>query len=236
VLAALDGPIEETGPAGRPLTVRGLLTFRLRFGARLTTQYQDGLAETDIVAKDSWTTPPQNPSAGGGLVSTIDDFHAFGQMLLAKGAGILSRKTVELMTTDQVTPAQKAVSGFFPGYFDNRGWGFGVAVDTQRVDLQSVGRFGWDGGTGASWWSDPAEDLTGILFTQRMAFTKPLSTTLFPCSARSRSTWSIQASARCAGGLGHVRGNRHIAAEHPDAQLEPRPRRDQRLCSRMACT
>jgi CubicO group peptidase (beta-lactamase class C family) len=30
------------------------------------------------------------------------------------------------------------------------------------------GRFGWDGGYGTSWYSDPKENLTGILLTQRM--------------------------------------------------------------------
>jgi hypothetical protein len=33
----------------------------------------------------------------------------------------LSRPSVETITTDQLTPEQKAVSGFFPGYFDTRG-------------------------------------------------------------------------------------------------------------------
>ncbi len=148
---------------------------------RFTTQYAEGedggLVATDTVADSGWAEPPSFPSAGGGLVSTADDFFAFGQMMLTGGAGILSRKSIELMTTDQLTPAQKAVSGFMPGYFDSRGWGFGVAIDTHRVDLQSVGRYGWDGGTGTSWWADPAEELTGILLSQRLAF--PLVSPLY---------------------------------------------------------
>jgi len=92
-------------------------------------------------------------------------------MLLNKGKHgserILSRPAVELMTTDQLTPAQKAASGLLPGDFDSHGWGFGVAVVTRRDDLTgSVGRFGWDGGLGTSWSADPKEDLTGILLTQ----------------------------------------------------------------------
>jgi CubicO group peptidase (beta-lactamase class C family) len=88
-----------------------------------------------------------------------------------EGERILSRPTVLAMTTDQLTPAQKAVSGFFPGYFDNRGWGFGVSVTTGRDDLSaSPGRFGWDGGLGTSWFSDPQEDLVAILMTQRAEF------------------------------------------------------------------
>jgi len=77
------------------------------------------------------------------------------------------------MTTDHLTPEQKAVSGLVPGYFDSHGWGFGVSVVTRREDLaDSVGRFGWDGGLGTSWCSDPQEDLVGILLTQR-AWTSP---------------------------------------------------------------
>jgi CubicO group peptidase (beta-lactamase class C family) len=52
---------------------------------------------------------------------------------------------------------------------DNLGWGMGLSVFTRRDDLCTVpGRFGWDGGYGTSWYSDPTENLTGILLTQRM--------------------------------------------------------------------
>jgi CubicO group peptidase (beta-lactamase class C family) len=72
-----------------------------------------------------------------------------------------------LMTTDQITLEQKLGSEIFFG--DNRGWGMGVSVFTRRDDLSHVpGRFGWDGGYGTSWYSDPNENLTGILLTQRM--------------------------------------------------------------------
>jgi CubicO group peptidase (beta-lactamase class C family) len=82
---------------------------------------------------------------------------------------ILSRPSVETMTTDQLTPEQKAASGFFPGFWDSRGWGFGVSIVTRREDMSAVpGRFGWDGGDGTSWASDPREDLVAILMTQRL--------------------------------------------------------------------
>jgi CubicO group peptidase (beta-lactamase class C family) len=75
------------------------------------------------------------------------------------------------MTTDQLTPEQKATSGLVAGYFDTHGWGFGVSVVTKRDDVAgSVGRFGWDGGLGTSWYSDPREKMVTILMTQR-AFT-----------------------------------------------------------------
>ena len=67
----------------------------------------------------------------------------------------------------QPTNEQKAVSGFFPGFWDSRGWGFGVSMITKRDGMTSVpGRFGWDGGLGTSWASDPKEEMVGILMTQ----------------------------------------------------------------------
>lgn len=75
---------------------------------------------------------------------------------------ILSRPAVELMTTDQLTPEQKAVSGILPGFFDAHGWGFGVSVVTHREDLAgSVGSSGWAGGLGTSWCSDPRRIWSG---------------------------------------------------------------------------
>ena len=128
----------------------------------------------DGVEESQWGRPPIFPSGAIGLVSTLDDYLAFGQMMLNQGRHgserILSRLSVEVMTTDQLTPQQKAVSSLplLPGFFDNNGWGFGVSMVTRRDDIASVpGRFGWDGSLGTSWFSDPKEDLVGILLTQR---------------------------------------------------------------------
>src|SRR5262249_51252882 len=69
-------------------------------------------------------------NGSAGLVSTADDFNAFAQMMLNGGRlgseRILSRPSVELMTTDQLPPEQKVGSGLFFG--DNRGGGFGLSV------------------------------------------------------------------------------------------------------------
>ncbi len=282
VLKRLDGPLDETVPAKRPITVRDLLTFRMGFGQmmappdaypilsaaneqqigmgppspssmpapdewmrrlgtlplmhqpgemwmyntgsdvlgvllarasgqpletflrerlfeplgmkdtgfsmpeasldRLATSYwtnfETGALEVyDEARSGQWSRPPAFPSGAGGLVSTIDDYLAFGQMMLSQGKHgserLLSRLSVETMTTDQLTPEQKAVSGLVPGYFDSHGWGFGVSVVTRRDDIAAVpGRYGWDGGLGTSWYSDPREEMVTILMTQR-AWTSP---------------------------------------------------------------
>ncbi len=86
---------------------------------------------------------------------------------------ILAPVTVSLMTTDHLTPQQKAASLFVPGFWDSRGWGFGVSVVRKRDDLgPTVGTFGWDGGLGTTWSSDPHNDMVTILMTQ-CAWTSP---------------------------------------------------------------
>jgi CubicO group peptidase (beta-lactamase class C family) len=127
----------------------------------------------DGVDDSRWASPPVFESGAGGLVSTVDDLLAIGTMMLKGGKygseRILSRRSVEVMTTDQITPEQKAVSGFFPGFWDSHGWGFGVCIVTRQDDLAATpGRYGWDGGYGTSWYVDPKEELIGILMTQRL--------------------------------------------------------------------
>jgi CubicO group peptidase (beta-lactamase class C family) len=119
----------------------------------------------------AWDRPPVFPagSGGPGLLSTADDYLAFCRMLLNKGrydgGRILSRPAVELMTTDHLTPEQKAGNELF---FGSGGWGFGLAVEAHRDQLFSrPGRFGWTGGLGTTAYTDPAEEMVGILLTQR---------------------------------------------------------------------
>src|SRR5258708_27426455 len=82
-----------------------------------------------------WSQPPAFPSGAGGLVSTADDYLVFGQMMLNRrklgGVRILSRPSVEIMTPDQLTAAQKTL-GLVPHYFANHGWGVCKVINTLR--------------------------------------------------------------------------------------------------------
>jgi CubicO group peptidase (beta-lactamase class C family) len=132
-----------------------------------------GLVVFDEARGGLWARPPVFESGGGGLVSTADDYLAFARMMLRYGRHgterILARPTVELMTTDHLTPQQKAASPFFPGFWDTRGWGFGVSVITRRAGVAlSPGSFGWDGGFSTSGYADPHEDMVAILLVQRL--------------------------------------------------------------------
>jgi CubicO group peptidase (beta-lactamase class C family) len=125
----------------------------------------------DDARNSRWSKPPPFAAGGGGLVSTADDYLAFCRMMLNKGLHgrerILSRPAVELMMSDQLTPQQKQGAELFFGH--GASWGMGGAVVTRRTDLFTTpGRYGWDGGYGTSGHLDPAEDMVGILLTQRM--------------------------------------------------------------------
>jgi CubicO group peptidase (beta-lactamase class C family) len=126
----------------------------------------------DAAGADSqFSRPPGFPSAAGGLVSTADDYLAFARMMLNKGEHggkqLLSQRSVELMTTDHITPEQKAVSPFVPGFWDKRGWGYALSIIRQHEPGEPRG-FGWDGGYGTSSYWDPQTGLIGVLMTQRV--------------------------------------------------------------------
>jgi CubicO group peptidase (beta-lactamase class C family) len=143
-----------------------------RFSTAYALDQATGEPVIDDFSHGTFRPEPVFESVGGGLVSTADDELAFASALLAggshRGRRVLSRPAVTLMTSDHLTPEQKAVSGFWPGYFDAMGWGFGLSVRTKRTDLgPSAGSYGWPGYFGTAWNNDPAEDLTAIVMMQR---------------------------------------------------------------------
>jgi len=97
-----------------------------------------------------------------GLFALFGAFALFGHS--ADRARILSRKTIELMTTDHLPDG-------IPTGFLRRGWGFGLGFTVKNVaDLDgmpsSVGNCYWHGIRGTSFWVDPEEDLIGIFMIQ----------------------------------------------------------------------
>lgn len=117
-----------------------------------------------------WTRRPKFPSGGGGLISTTEDYARFGRMLLGGGAlegtRILSRKTVEFMTQDFLTRAQRGQKYFGSDYWASRGFGLGVFITddiARRGAPVSRGQYGWRGAFGNYWFNDPAENMTALL-------------------------------------------------------------------------
>lgn len=146
--------------------------------SRLATLYKMGKDDKLVKATGYFPYPaPQTYFSGGaGLVSTAPDYWRFAQMLLNKGElegiRILSRKTIELMTTNSI----KDLYIFNPfkhnGIMgDKFGYGFGIRTERGEYDeLESLGTFGWDGAFYTRFWVDPKEDLIGIFLTQVDAY------------------------------------------------------------------
>ncbi|MFD8079574.1 serine hydrolase domain-containing protein [Streptomyces sp. NPDC059718] len=137
-----------------------------------------------------WSTPPAFPSGAGGLVSTVDDWYAFGRMLLAEGAvggrRLLSAESVRLMTTDHLPAAERDASAVF---LEGQGWGFGGSVDVAAVAPWNVpGRYGWIGGTGTAAHITPSTDTVTVLLTQ-VELTGPAA------PATMRAFWAYAAGA-----------------------------------------
>ncbi|MFJ9636805.1 serine hydrolase domain-containing protein [Streptomyces sp. NPDC101178] len=116
-----------------------------------------------------WSTPPAFLSGAGGLVSTVDDWYAFGRMLLADGLAddgrrVLAGESVRQMITDHLTADQRAASGLFT---EGQGWGFGGSVDVEITAPYNVpGRYGWIGGTGTTAHVIPSTGTVAVLLTQ----------------------------------------------------------------------
>jgi CubicO group peptidase (beta-lactamase class C family) len=143
---------------------------------RLATVYGFSPAEGGRVVEDGpdarWSRPPAMESGSGGLVSSAADCLEFASVLLAGGAHrggrLLSQESLTLMTTDHLTPRQKATCGFGPDYFDAMGWGFGMSVITRRTHGGlPAGSYGWPGMYGTAWYNDPSEDLAVVVMMQR---------------------------------------------------------------------
>jgi CubicO group peptidase (beta-lactamase class C family) len=154
-----------------PLGMRDT-AFAVTDVTRLGSSYERDPATGAPVVFDppdgQWASAPAFPSGGGGLVSTVDDLHAFARMLLAhgrlpNGEHLLSRAAVDAMTTEQLGVASGAAGTTPDG---SQGWGFGVGVHVRRTGLgPTVGTYGWTGGLGSSWANDPNHDVVGIVLT-----------------------------------------------------------------------
>jgi CubicO group peptidase (beta-lactamase class C family) len=147
---------------------------------RLVNAYQleaGRLQLYDAAAASAWSSAPAFPDAGAGLVSTVDDYFLFARMLSEQGrAGrhrLLSEAAVAAMTRDHLSPSQRSGGAAILG--SGRGWGFGMAVVESASDAGLPrGAYGWNGGLGTSWLSDPASGVSAILLTQTL-FDSPVA-------------------------------------------------------------
>jgi len=119
-----------------------------------------------------YMTPPAFESGGAGLVSTVEDYSRFALMLANggtyNGIRILGRKTVDFISSPQLTPKQEETFN----WEQLAGYSYGnlmrVLVNPAKAASNgTVGEFGWDGWTGNYFFIDPKENLVMIYMVQR---------------------------------------------------------------------
>lgn len=146
--------------------------------ARLAEPQRDKNASPIILGYNP-ARPPKWFSGGGGLLSTAEDYARFSQMLLnggeLDGVRILSRKMVELMTSNHLPPdigygaftLELGLTAPLPQLGQGYGLGVGVRKEQGRSPVPgSIGDYFWGGATGPYFWIDPKEQLIAIMMMQ----------------------------------------------------------------------
>jgi CubicO group peptidase (beta-lactamase class C family) len=123
---------------------------------------EDGLVELEPAGGGFYAGPPPFDVAHGELVSTVQDFSRFLGALDGGGLPLISAEHLRLMTSDQMPDEHKTDEDFYPGFWNEMGWGFGVGIQTTG---HRAGRYGWSGGAGTDFYVHP-DGTVGILFTQ----------------------------------------------------------------------
>ncbi len=132
----------------------------------------------DTILKDAEAERRAHPeweSGGGGLVSTLNDYARFAQMILnggeLDGKRYLSPAAFRSMTSDHVGPKSGVARDYyyFPG--DGFGYGYGLGVRTDPGNAKppppgSIGELKWDSGSGTYFGVDPKLDMIYILLEQ----------------------------------------------------------------------
>jgi len=135
----------------------------------------------DVTKKQKWV-----PGAMG-LVSTAHDYARFCLMFLnggtLDGVRLVSRKTIEHMTSNHIPPGYKYASPMqmqimwpSPSMETGQGFGLGFSIncEPERSPLPgSKGTYYWTGIYGTSFFVEPKEELIAIMMNQAPAQTRP---------------------------------------------------------------
>ena len=135
----------------------------------------EGLVLIDDPATSRFSQPGKICTGGGGLVSTAGDYLRFCDMMLGqggfRGASLLGRKTVALMTANHLNGDMAAMGQprFSESSYAGVGFGLGFSVMLDPARAQIVGtaaEYAWGGAASTAFWIDPAEELAVVLLTQ----------------------------------------------------------------------
>lgn len=146
-------------------------------GGEGATTAADQIFGIDRFDRSTYRKAPPFLSGGGGMVSTLDDYQRFVDMLAAGGelggTRIIGRKTLEYMATNHLpggrTLNELGQSTFSEATMDGMGFGLGFSVlvdPAANAAVSSVGEFAWGGAASTAFWVDPVEEVTCIFMTQ----------------------------------------------------------------------
>jgi CubicO group peptidase (beta-lactamase class C family) len=147
----------------------------LRFAANYN--YKDGkLTLKDDPKTSKYLENPVFKSGGGGLCSTASDYMRFLLMIenggRLEGAKLLKKKSVKLMTTNQVSEKAGWVT-FGNQIREGVGYGYGFSVRVKMSDWdpdRRVGEYGWGGAASTHYWISPKDDLVVLTLEQVMPY------------------------------------------------------------------
>jgi CubicO group peptidase (beta-lactamase class C family) len=139
----------------------------------LHVKTEDGFRLGTPAEDELYYAPDSQLFLGGeGLVSTMNDFGRFCQMLVDQGRApdgleVLSKKTLDFMLMDQLQDV--------PGYGSADkgyvlGFGFQILKEKRGNEVASVGSFGWSGYHTTHFWIDPKEKQYGLFMTRLYPF------------------------------------------------------------------
>ena len=182
LLSRIEGkPLQQVfderilGPLGMTDTGFAITTAARRRAATMYRLDPDNTLHHDVLGPPP-ITQPIFPNAGGGLMSTADDYLRFARMLLGDGSidgvRVLSAESVRAMRTDHLTDEQKRHPFLGAPFWVGRGFGLNLSVVTDPVKSRplfgpgGVGTFSWPGAYGTWWQADPAAELILLYLVQ----------------------------------------------------------------------
>ena len=148
-----------------------------RFASCYSYQQSNSLTLVDDSISGTFISKPKVFSGGGGLVSTLDDYISFCEMILNGGSlndhMIISRKTLDLMASNHLTNGTDLKSCAYGRWSETSytgvgfGLGFSVLLNPAASQVSgNVGELAWGGAASTAFWIDPVENLAVVFLTQ----------------------------------------------------------------------
>lgn len=122
--------------------------------------HENGTLKKDPLEHNFGDFPRGYTGGGAGLLSTLDDYSKFAEMLrkaLSEDGPVLTRESVLQMKKPRLSETIEGISPFF-------NWGLGVRVipNYSQHSVLSAGSFGWSGAYGSHFWVDEENALTAV--------------------------------------------------------------------------